>query len=277
MSTKGCASETVRRDTTFSVHECPVDRRPCEVLGPLHGSMVEELGYDGGAQVAENAKKYGLPCGSCRKGERDARNLPGLRLGKHERRILLLAPPGSKCGWRAGEGRPTFPGWGKIIYPEGPSRAAEEANRRALRKLEHAGLVELSREAPWAEDDKPPPWFETKQARSRYWAAGRKCRTAKLTHLGEVVVQRCRHQLEGGKAIRWQKLLDGIAAEVRQPPGELFRLFGLWCNGIVFYSTFGSAFARTTEGRQRAKRRTEAIKRFQAFVSEKASEPEVPG
>ncbi len=204
MSIKGCASENGRRDTTFSVHECPVDGRPCKVLEPLRERMVEDLGPDGAARLVEDAKKFGLPCGSCRKGEQDARNLSGLRLGKHERRILLFAPPGSKCGWRGGEGRPTFPGWGKIIYPDGPSRAAEEANRRALRKLEHAGLVELSREAPWAEDVKPPPWFEAKQARSRYWAMGRQYRTAKLTPLGELVVERCRHELEAGKPIRWK-------------------------------------------------------------------------
>jgi len=239
--------------------------------------MVEDLGPDGAARLVEDAKKFGLPCGSCRKGEQDARNLSGLRLGKHERRILLFAPPGSKCGWRDGEGRPTYHGAGKIVYPAGPSRAAEESNRRALRKLDRAGLVELSREAPWAEDDKPPPWFETKRARSRYWAMGRQYRTAKLTPLGELVVERCRHELEAGKPIRWKKLMDGLSEDVHRPRSELFRQFGLWCGGLVFWPAFGASFARTSEGQQQAKKRADATKRFQAFVSEKASELEVPG
>src|SRR5215212_4087838 len=148
VSIKSCAPDSGGRDTTFSVHECPVDARPCKVLEPLHQRMVEDLGLEGATRLAEDAKKHGLPCGACRKGEQDARNLSGLRLGRHERRILLAAPPGSKCGWRDDSpGEPTFPGAGRVIYPDDPSRAAEEANRRALRKLEHVGLVELDREA----------------------------------------------------------------------------------------------------------------------------------
>jgi hypothetical protein len=48
----------------------------------------------------------------------------------------------------------------------------------------------------------------------------------------------------------------------------------LWFGGIIFWSGFGSGSARTTEGRQRAKQRSEAAKRFQAFVYEKATQSE---
>jgi hypothetical protein len=235
--------------------------------------MVEEIGHDAAVELAEDAKSHGLPCGSCRKGEQDARNLSGLRLGKHERRILLFAPPGSKCGWRDGPGNPTFRASGKIVYPGGPSRAAEEANRRALRKLERVGLVELSHEATWAEDDKPPPWFQRKQARSRYWVMGRRYRSAKLTPLGELVVERCCQELETAKPIRWQKLLPSLIEDVRRPRGELFRRFGLWFGGVIFWSGLGAAFARTKENRERAEKKREAAKRLQAFVSEHAAEP----
>ncbi len=242
------------------------------VLEPLRERLVEELGADGADRIAEDAFKYGLPCGSCRKGELDARNLPGLRLGKHERRILISVPPGSKCGWRDGQGDPTFPDAGKIVYPDGPSRAAEESNRRALRKLERAGLVELSRSASWEEDDKPPGWFQTKKARSRYCRMGRAYRTAKLTPLGELVVERCRAELEAGKPIRWQKFLSGMIDDVSRPDGELFRQFGLWFGGVIWWSGFGATLARTKEDREAANKRREAAKRLQAFVFEKASE-----
>ncbi len=269
MSTKSCASETGSSHTTS--YACPVDQHPCVVLRPLYERAVDELGRDGAAGLAGDAKRYGLPCGNCRKGERDARNLSGLRLGKHERRILLFAPPGSKCGWRGGPGEPAFPGCGKIVYPEGPSRAAEEANRRALRKLERVGLVELSREHVRF-GNAPPSWFLAKMARSRYGWMGRQYRSAKLTPLGELVVERCRDELEAGKPIRWQTLLNELVEDIRRPQGELFRQFGLWFGGTIFWSGFGVAFARTREGRERAKQRQEAAKRLQVFVLEKAAE-----
>jgi hypothetical protein len=269
VSMKRCASENGSSHTT--PYACPVDGRSCVVLEPLRERMVSELGREGADKLAEDAKKYGLPCGSCRKGEQDAGGLSGVRLGRHERRILLFAPPGSKCGWRDGQGKPTFPGDGAIVYPEGPSRAAEEANRRALRKLERAGLVDLSRNWSWAEDDKPPDWFRAKKARSRYWVMGRAYRTARLTPLGESVVERCRHELETGKPIRWQKLLNGLVEDVVRPQSKLFEEFGLWLGGTIFFSAFGSTFARTEEARNQAKKRSEAAKRLQAFVSEKAA------
>ncbi len=267
-NTKRCAS--VAGSTHATSYACRVDGGSCVILEPLHARMVDEFGRDGTAKLVEDAHRYGLPCGSCRKGGQDARNLAGLRLGKHERRILLVSPPGSKCGWRDGPGEPTFPSCGRIVYPDGPSRAAEEANRRALRKLERAGLVELSRE--WAyRDDESPPWFRAKRAWSRYWAIGRKYRTAKLTPLGELVTERCRHELEAGKPIRWKHFLAGLVEDVQRPLGELFRQFGLWFGGVVFTRGFGAALARTKEGREHATKEREAAKRLQAFILKKGS------
>jgi hypothetical protein len=266
--TKRCVSETVSSDATF--HACPANGRPCVVLEPLRERMTQDLGHDGAAKMTAAAVKYGLPCGSCYVGERDARNLQGLRLGKHERRILLSAPPSSKVGYKAGEGNEMLRP--KIMYPEGPSRSEEEANRRALKKLGAAGLIELSRAYTWDKDQEPPKWFEAKQARSRYWMGGRRYRTAALTLLGELVVERCRTELENGKPIRWAKLTGGLAEDVRQPLGELFRQFGMWTGGVIFWFGFGETFGRTKEGRERAAKSREAAKRFQAFVLEQRSE-----
>ncbi len=263
MSTKRCATENGGSCTTS--YACPVDSRPCVVLEPLQARMLEDLGAEEAASLVQDAANYGLPCGSCRKGAQDARNLSGSRLGKHERRILLFAPPGSKCGWRDGPGNPTFHGAGMVVYPEGPSRAAEEANRRALRKLEGAGLVELSRDSVGFANQ-PPKWFKAKRARSRYWLMGRRYTTAKLTPLGELVAERCRHELETGKPIRWQKLLPALATDVERPPTELLREFAQWLGGTVFTAAFGEGFGRTEEIRQRARERGEAMKRFKAFV-----------
>jgi hypothetical protein len=242
------------------------------VLEPLRERMVEDLGHDGAARLTADAVEHGLPCGSCYIGEQDARNLPGLRLGKHERRILLSAPPGSKVGYRAGRDNEMLQP--RIMYADGPSRAAEEANRRALKKLERTGLIELTQSyTGWqrAEDNQEmPEWFAAKRYGGRYSFMGRRYRSAMLTPLGELVVERCRDELENGKPIRWAKLVDGLAKDVRQPLRELFRQFGLWTGGVVFLKGFGAMSARTKEEAERAKKRSEAAKRFQAFVLAKA-------
>jgi len=244
------------------------------VLEPLRERMVIDLGHDGAASLTQDAVRFGLPCGSCYVGARDAHSLAGLRLGKHERRILISAPPSSRVGYRAGDRAKMLEP--KIIYPDGPSRAAEEANRRALKKLEAAGLVELGRSYTWeqraSDNQQMPQWFKTKQARSRYSMMGRRYRTAQLTPLGELVVERCRDELESGKPIRWAKHIDGLTKGVSQPLGELFRQFSLWVGGVVSWTGFGAAFARTQEGRERANQRREAAQRFQTFVNSLAKE-----
>jgi hypothetical protein len=140
VGTKSCASETASSGATS--YACPVNGRPCVVLEPLRERMVEDLGHHGAVDLTADAVKYGLPCGSCYVGERDARSLQGVRLGKHERRILLTSPPGSKVGYRAGRDEEMLRP--RIIWPDGPSRSDEEANRRALKRLaSESGLCSL--------------------------------------------------------------------------------------------------------------------------------------
>ncbi len=256
---KRCVSETVPSDATF--YECPVDGRPCEVLEPVRPAIEAMLEREDLDKLVEGAKDYGLPCGGCRKGTADACNLSGLKLGRHERRVLLTAN-------------------GELyenIYPEEPGRAAEEANRRALRKLERVGLVKLGRHYASMQRNKenpPPKWFHS--GGRRYWMRGRTSRSAVLTPLGVAVVDRCRDELESGAAIRWSPLREVIAQDVRKPLHELLGQFGHYVEGAAFYSGFGVAFGRTAKDKKDAAKRREAYTQLRAFVSEEASKCGVP-
>ena len=97
--------------------------------------------------------------------------LAGIRLGKHERRILLRAPKPNQAA------RP--------IGPYKAGRSASEAHRRALRKLDRIGLVDY--------------WH-------RYQESGKYLgNEVRRTRLGQAVVDHYRHELEHGQAIRWPR------------------------------------------------------------------------
>ncbi len=266
--TKRCASDTGARSTTFSDRACPVDGRPCEVLEPLRARLSGEVGADAyGELVADLAER--LPCRDCRRGEAEALDLTGggVRLGKNERRILLAAPPGSKCGARDEASSPTWPAAGRIVWPEGPGRSAEEAHRRALRKLEGAALIETSKTSPGFATDRPPDWALRDKLRSRYWAMGRTRQAARLTPLGEHLVEACRAELEGGRPIRWEKHRAHLVASVRRPVGDLLGLLlreGV--EGALFFEGLASSFTRDPERIRRSERKVEVLKKAQAAI-----------
>lgn len=105
---------------------CPADGEPCEVV-ELLSQYLEE--------VPEEASIWEcLPCDRCRVGLKTIRHLKGTRLGRHERRILLIAA-----------GPREHP---KRIAREEETRSAYEALQRARRKLERAGLLEGTSESP---------------------------------------------------------------------------------------------------------------------------------
>ncbi len=85
--------------------------------------------------------------------------------------------------------------------------------------------------------------------------------------------ERYRHELETGKPIRWQRLLDGLADDLHRSRGELFRQFGRWFTGPVSHTALRLARARTSEGQERAGRGKETVKTLQAFVFEQATGP----
>ena len=104
-------------------------------------------------------------------GARRLSDLAGVRLGKHERRILVEAPSPS---------RTSIP-----IGPAGSGRSASEAHRRALRKLDDVGLID---------------YWHICTTSGKY--LGNKVRR---TPLGQAVIDRYRNEIESGLPIRWPR------------------------------------------------------------------------
>ncbi len=127
-----------------------------------------------------------------------------LRLGRHERRILLLAAPiESEDGAR--------------IEPPGPGRAADEAHRRAIRRLYRAGLVHIAityAQVPVVRHERAvygvPGDAMPLVAVERNWTYRK--RVVWLSPLGSAIVQCLRPQLESGHPIRWDRALPVIVA-----------------------------------------------------------------
>ena len=136
-----------------------------------------------------------LPCEKCRGLEADVQRLSDLRLGKQERRILLGAP---------GPDQPSRP-----IEPADTHRAAEEAHRRALRKLSRAGLVRMM----------PGQGFSDPSGRRR------RRRAVQRTWLGQIIVEQLGDDLKAGKAIRWARHQKALLAKGRRSPQELLAQF----------------------------------------------------
>lgn len=262
MSTKGCASDTALRNTTFRVYGCPVDGRPCEVLEPLRKRLSGEVQPDAYGELVDSLADS-LPCQDCRKGEAEARNLVGggVRLGKNERRILLASPLSSKCGARDEVASPTYPADGLIAWPSGPGRAAEEAHRRAARKLERLALIELSKSPTDPTDNRPPKWARLQALRSRYWMMGRRRLAARLTSLGEALVEAYRTELESGRPIRWEKHRARLVSSVRRPVSELL---GLLSRCGVERGLFFAGFAASAGSGQ--DRKVDILKRARAAI-----------
>jgi len=128
-----------------------------------------------------------LPCTSCRAAESDAKRLVGAKLGRRERAILMVAP-GPADGARERQPAPV------VIEGDGQGRAAQEANRRAIRALARLGLIETGRTR-----------------------VGRRARRGvRLAPLGGAVVQLLRGDLEAGRPIRWDRHLAEVASVARR-------------------------------------------------------------
>ncbi len=188
------------------MYTCWVNGDACEAVAPI-AHLVDEAAVDS------------LPCHVCRAAERDTANLSGLRLGRHERRVLLEALPPS--------------GWGELkhedytILPENDTRAAREALRRAIRRLHEAGLIRRM-------TDYAGGWGH-RVSRSIYDADGLPIRGsgrygpkhlvrayihcermgARLTPLGSAFVAMARADLEAGNRIRWARYQPAVIAAVR--------------------------------------------------------------
>ena len=161
------------------------------------------------------ALKELLPCGSCvRRLNGDVAKLAGLRLGKHERRILLAAPPPDR--------EPI------VVSAEGAGRSVSEVHRRAVRRLAMAGLIDMRKKQVEIET-KAVAWSwgnhfsrtllgDRVKRRFHYQAVVR-------TPLGQTVVQRLTSTLASGGVIRWAKHRATLVARTAQSPAALTQRF----------------------------------------------------
>jgi hypothetical protein len=205
-----CGDGTVSLPTTSCVHPCWVDDGPCELVAPLADRVRDRLtaqspdGVESRFAEAMGRVEDWLPCSDCRRRQEVvAARLP--RLGKHERRILLAAPP---------------PGAeGLVIPPPGPGRSADESNRRAIRRLWDVGLVLVGHRAVTVKT-KAREWHwyyrEWRPVEREYHK-----RCVWLSPLGAAVVARLRNNLESGKRIRWDQHRAELLSACRRPPEAL--------------------------------------------------------
>jgi hypothetical protein len=186
-------------------HPCPfAEVQPCDLLTPS-GADAEAIG---------EAKEYHLrhalellPCERCRKADRNAEGLAGMRLGRLERSILTGAADAAARGERS------------QLLPDDPSPAQKVATFRAFGKLQRAGLVKYFYRRGRVIHCRRPAKLTRSDGTERHYdqeyemAGG--FHDVTLTPLGEAVVSRLRPALESGKSIRWGDLPHEALAAVR--------------------------------------------------------------
>jgi hypothetical protein len=172
-------------------HACWVDKEPCPVVAAVEASIVRALrdyyadpkaSFYGGAPCpmhVEHGLRHYLACGKCpRPAKSDVGELAGLRLGAHERRLLLGAPlPHEQAAH---------------LKPPADGRSAYEAHQRARRSLEKRGLLH------WY----PAGHYGHPEADGSI--------LSRLSPLGAAVVEVCRAELESGRRIRWDRRRSAI-------------------------------------------------------------------
>lgn len=175
--------ETNSSEGTIMRVMCHVKPSPCSLVDAVAGS----------SKIPAGRLRQLLPCGSCHGGESNILTLSGLRLGSHERRILLAAAlPDHKH---------------RVVPPQHPGgRSAQEAHRRAQRKLARSGLLSLSK-------------VNTGNG------SFRRSTGIRLTPLGQAIVARVGDTLAAGTPIRWQKYQPALISDLRRPFEELLASF----------------------------------------------------
>jgi len=177
-------------------YRCHVDHEPCEVVamvaasyrGPVRKGRRLELA------LARDVLLPVLPCGWCREVHASTAAIGRVRLGRHERNILLHAPPADSLA-------------GAILDPSLKTHPDRETYLRAVRKLARAGLI------------------RTGHRRVAMRTSGRRLdgtlvdrvyshRTMWLTPFGAAVIACYRRELEEGRPIRWtthKERVEGLA------------------------------------------------------------------
>ncbi len=188
-------------------HRCHVDSEPCEVvamLAPRYRAPVRK-GRRLDLALAREPIVRALPCAWCREVERSAESIARVRLGRHERNILLHAPPADSVQ-------------GAILDPSLKTHSDRETYLRAVRKLGRAGLIRTGeRHVAKRTTGKRLDG----SAVDRVYAH----RTMWLTPFGAQVIECYRRELEEGRAIRWMLRMDRARSGARRVGTELVERF----------------------------------------------------
>jgi len=118
-----------------------------------------------------------------------------------------------------------------IVAPEGPGRAADEAHRRAIRRLFAAGLLWVGWRRVYVET-RTQTKARWEHMAGRWWQTGgqpirreyRK-RAVWRSPLGQALVERLRSQLEAGARIRWSAHRAALVSACRRSTDELLSMF----------------------------------------------------
>lgn len=185
---------------------CPFNQRPCEVIESLPPAFLQRRGREAQKLLHRLASLSDcLPCEHCRSAELAAQRLDRVRLGRHERNILLHAP-----GPEAAQGA--------ILDPSLRTHSERETYLRAVRKLTRAGLARSGTQAMRLQTN-------TRRADGTLVSRAYAHRTLRLTPLGVQVVESYRNELENGKPVRWARRLPQALARVRLPTAQLVPLY----------------------------------------------------
>ena len=232
-------------------HPCHVDLQNCEIVAAMATRFrpLIRRGQKLELPVVRDALLSVLPCPWCREVERSANQIARVRLGRHERNILLYAPP------------PESPD-GAILDPSLKTHSDRETYLRAVRKLSRAGLLRIGiRRVAMQTTGERGDGTQISRVYSH--------RTMWITPFGQQVVACYRNELEEGRAVRWalhtekamraarlgpgpllERLADGLALQAdHEAVGE-----GFWAEGVSRQDA-SALLARAAEA-ARAKART---------------------
>ena len=177
---------------------CKIDGQVCDIARPALASLEKCVT----PKVAVIQRL--LPCLECKEAKVFAMRLSGLRLGKHDKHVLLAAPSSDQNRI--------------VIDPVGGGRSAEEIHRRAIRKLGRIGLVSLG-DKPISQETEQKNYFG-KNVKRIYHR-----RTVQLTPLGTAIVEKFGDKIKAGKTIRWSDHVTELVEAVNLTQSELVAVF----------------------------------------------------
>jgi PAS domain-containing protein len=167
---------------------CDIDQKQCDAIHQLSDKLdiyLSGKAYDKN-KLLNTISEY-LPCWYCKKTiQNEVQNLSNVRLGKHERRILLLAPAPESDS--------------EIIEPGEPGLRAYESHLRAIRKLEKFGFL-----------------WKSRKKRRRV--------AVRLSPLGYAITKRLNKELQKRNPIRWAKFKNDLITEASLSNEELLAKF----------------------------------------------------